>query len=224
MAVIVAVAVLVAALSVFTAGVVLVDGETVSGTASASPMAPFTPTEKDHDPSKRIPGVVTVDYPGREHVKAPQRVAYDRSPPFGGRHDGYWAACNGVVYPTAVRTENMVHSLEHGAIWIAYNPDRISGDALKKLQDRVDGKPYTMMSPYPGLDKPISLQSWGHQLKLDSPDDQRIDQFLVALLGNPYTYPEVGASCDALGPGYFDPAAPPAFDPAPPGPDAAPPS
>jgi hypothetical protein len=128
------------------------------------------------------------------------------------------------VYPTAVRTENMVHSLEHGAIWIAYNPDRISGDALKKLQDRVEGKPYTMMSPYPGLDKPISLQSWGHQLKLDSPDDQRIDQFLVALLGNPYTYPEVGASCDALGPGYFDPAAPPAFDPAPPGPDAAPPT
>ena len=28
-------------------------------------------------------------------------------------------------------------------------------------------------------------------------------------------YPEVGASCDALGPGYFDPQSPPPFDPRP---------
>ncbi len=36
-----------------------------------------------------------------------------------------WATCNGVVYTKAVRIENMVHTLEHGAVWIAYNPDTI---------------------------------------------------------------------------------------------------
>ena len=85
-----------------------------------------------------------------------------------------WADCTGVVYPRPVRNENMVHSLEHGAVWIAYAPGRVDDAGLRRLAARVDGKPYTMMSPYPGLDRPISLQSWGHQLKVDSADDPRI--------------------------------------------------
>jgi hypothetical protein len=112
-----------------------------------------------------------------------------------------------------VRNENMVHSLEHGAVWIAYDPARITGSAVQSLAAKVQGQNYTMMSPYPGLDQPISLQSWGHELKLADPADPRIDQFISSLRQNQYTYPEVGARCDALGPGYFDPDNPPPFDP-----------
>jgi uncharacterized protein DUF3105 len=185
-------------------------------------LADWAPSAGNTDPSLKIPGIVTVQYKGSVHVQPSERVAYDHSPPFGGPHDGYWAACTGVVYPKAVRTENMVHSLEHGAVWIAYNPNQITGDAVTKLSNRVQGKPYTIMSPYPGLDKPISLQSWGHQLKLDSADDPRVDEFITALRTNQNTYPEVGASCDALGAGMFDPNNPPPFDPNPPGPNAKP--
>jgi hypothetical protein len=183
--------------------------------------AAYAPTASNPDPSKKIPGVITATYAGSVHILPTERVAYDHSPPFGGPHDGYWAACNGVVYPNAVRTENMVHSLEHGTVWIAYNPQQVTGDQVALLSARVKGKPYTMMSPYPGLDKPISLQSWGHQLKLDKADDPRIDDFITALRTNPNgVYPEIGASCDALGPGQFDPSNPPPFDPSKPGPDA----
>ncbi|MDT8911664.1 DUF3105 domain-containing protein [Amycolatopsis sp. PS_44_ISF1] len=185
--------------------------------------AAFAPTAGNPDPSKKIPGVVTGTYAGSVHILPTERVAYDHSPPFGGPHDGFWAACNGVVYPNAVRSENMVHSLEHGTVWIAYNPQQVTGDQLALLSARVKGKPYTMMSPYPGLDQPISLQSWGHQLKLAKADDPRIDQFIAALRTNPNgVYPEIGASCDALGPGQFDPSNPPPFDPSKPGPDAKP--
>ncbi|CAM2923216.1 DUF3105 domain-containing protein [Saccharomonospora xinjiangensis] len=184
--------------------------------------AAFTPDQKNPDPSGKIEGVVKQEYEGGAHVLPTERVAYDKTPPYGGPHDGYWAACTGVVYPEAVRSENMVHSLEHGAIWIAYNPDKIKGEALDQLKLRVDGEPFMMMSPYPGLDTPIALQSWGHQLKLDSAEDERIDQFIAALRRNPNTYPEIGASCDALGPGMFDPDNPPAFNAEPPGPDAKP--
>ncbi|MET9263615.1 DUF3105 domain-containing protein [Amycolatopsis sp. NPDC004079] len=185
--------------------------------------AAFAPTASNPDPSKKIPGVITKQYTGSVHILPTERVAYDQSPPFGGPHDGYWATCTGVVYPTAVRNENMVHALEHGTVWIAYNPDQVKGDQLPLLEARVKGKPYTMMSPYPGLDKPISLQSWGHQLKLDSADDPRIDQFIAALRTNPNgVYPEIGASCDALGKGMFDPSNPPKFDPSKPGKDAKP--
>jgi hypothetical protein len=184
--------------------------------------ASFAPTASDPDPSKRIPGVVTATYTGSVHVLPTERVAYDKTPPFGGPHDQTWATCTGIVYPTAVRTENMVHALEHGAVWIAYNPQQITGDALNLLSVRAKGKPYTMMSPYPGLDKPISLQSWGHQLKLDDASDPRIDEFIAALRSNPNgVYPEVGASCDAV-PGSFDPDNPPPFDPSKPGKDAKP--
>ena len=53
-----------------------------------------------------------------------------------------------------------------------------------------------MLSPYAGLDAPISIQSWGHQLKLDSAGDKRIKQFAdFFTLNNKYT-PEPGASCE----------------------------
>jgi hypothetical protein len=182
--------------------------------AKAAAVAEFTPTPENTDPSSKIPGVVTLPYGGGQHVGPTQTVAYTHSPPFGGTHDNAWAACNGVVYPTAVRNENMVHGLEHGAVWIAYDPDRITGEAVTTLAAKVRNQPFTMMSPYPGLDQPISLQSWGHQLTLSDVNDPRIDQFIEALRANQYAYPEVGASCEAVG--QFDQDDPPPFAPAPP--------
>jgi hypothetical protein len=178
-------------------------------------LAKFTPSATNQDPSTQIQGIVTQQYAGGQHVAPTQQVAYTHSPPFGGAHDGYWAACNGVVYPNAVRSENLVHSLEHGAVWIAYNPDQVTGDALKTLQSKVDGERYMVMSPYPNLDSPISLQSWGHQLKVADATDPRIDEFISSLKENRYTHPEVGASCDAIGPPSFDQDNPPPFAPPP---------
>ncbi|WP_414637893.1 DUF3105 domain-containing protein [Actinophytocola sp.] len=155
------------------------------------------------------------------HADPGQRVAYDKAPPFGGAHDQVWAACGGTVYAKPVRNEQMVHALEHGTVWIAYDPGSVRGAGLAALTRRVDGQPYLMLSPYPGLDQPISLQSWGHQLKLDDADDARIDQFIQALRANAYTTPEPGARCDAEGTG-IDPADPPPFEPGPPGPGAMP--
>lgn len=183
---------------------------------------PPTTSSGTQDPAAKIQGVVRVEYPGGLHAEAGQRVAYDKSPPFGGAHDAVWADCAGIVYSTAVRNEHMVHSLEHGTVWIAYNPDQINGAALDKLKVRVTGQPFLMLSPYPGLDKPISLQSWGHQLKLDNINDRRIDEFITALRANRVTTPEPGARCDPADPTVFDASNPPPFDPRPPGPDAMP--
>jgi hypothetical protein len=183
--------------------------------------AGFQPNEDDQDPSDRIEGVETVEYQGGLHADPGQRVAYDRHPPLGGAHDEVWANCNGAVYDRAVRTEHMVHSLEHGAVWIAYDPETLDEADVSRLAERVDGQPYLMLSPYPGIEPPISLQSWGHQLGVDSADDERIDQFIQALRDNEYTTPEPGAPCDT-DPEAFDPTNPPSFDPSEPGADAMP--
>jgi hypothetical protein len=175
----------------------------------------WVPSAKNPDPSTTIDGVVVVKFPGGKHIRASQRVAYKHSPPMGGTHDQAWAACNGVVYPDPVRSENLVHSMEHGAVWIAYDPDKITGKAVDVLAARVEDKPYMVMSPYPGMKSPISVQSWGHQLALTDPADPRIDQFVAALRQNSNTYPEPGASCDEVGAPYFEKDDPPPFAPAP---------
>ena len=145
-----------------------------------------------------------------------QQVAYTHSPPFGGAHDGYWAACNGVVYPTAVRSENLVHSLEHGAVWIAYNPDQVSGDALSTLQKKVDGERYMVMSPYPGLDSPVSLQSWGHQLKVGDVDRPAHRRVRLVAEAEPVHPPRGRRELRRhSGPGAFDQDNPPPFAAAP---------
>ncbi|MFC4856730.1 DUF3105 domain-containing protein [Actinophytocola glycyrrhizae] len=194
-----------------------------AGTSEQAPSAGsgFVPGPDNEDPSKDIEGVEITEYPVGQHAAPGQRVAYVKAPPDGGAHDQVWATCNGVVYDTPVRNEHMVHSLEHGAVWIAYDADQVTGEDRQALVDRVDGQPYLMMSPYPGLDKAVSLQSWGHQLKVDDVDDERIDQFIAALRENEYTTPEPGAPCDSVGP-EFDATNPPPFEAGPPGPGAAP--
>ena len=113
----------------------------------------------------------------------------------------------------------MVHPLEHGAVWIAYNPDTLPADELATLQTLVAQVGYLVMSPYPGLATPLSLQAWAHQLPLTSSADPRFEQFLLAMLRNPFLTPENNASCANS---RFDVADPPPFVAAPPGADAIP--
>ncbi|MFC4694651.1 MULTISPECIES: DUF3105 domain-containing protein [Geodermatophilus] len=150
------------------------------------------------DALDEISGIQSFDYAaGQEHVTTP--VEYEQTPPVGGPHDGEWADCTGTVYDVDIRHENAVHSLEHGAVWIAYDPDEVSGADVEKLAELVDGVSGRLLSPYAGLDSAVSLQSWNHQLKVDSVDDPRIEQFADFLTFNSEVegaYPEVGASCE----------------------------
>ncbi|MGH3434309.1 MAG: DUF3105 domain-containing protein [Thermocrispum sp.] len=199
-------------------------GTPTGGTDGQPPVNSAPPQTSNTAPPvsdpKQIEGIRHVEYRGGLHIKENERVDYQQQPPFGGAHDPVWAACDGVVYQQAVRNEHMVHSLEHGAVWIAYNPDRVDQAGVSALSAKVTGRPYTMMSPYPGLDQPISLQSWGFQLKVSDPADPRIDQFIDALRQNQETTPEPNAPCSAVG--GFDPRNPPPFDPSDPGPSAVP--
>jgi hypothetical protein len=143
----------------------------------------------------QIAGLQTFDYAaGQEHVSTP--VTYTESPPVGGAHDPEWADCTGTVYDVDIRHENAVHSMEHGATWITYDPTAVSDDDLAVLQDLVDGRSGLLLSPYAGLTSPISLQSWNHQLSVDSATDERVQQYADFMTFNAEFYPEVGASCE----------------------------
>jgi len=136
-----------------------------------------------------IEGVQTFANLDRSHTDEP--VSYAMNPPAGGPHRPAWQNCG--VYTSPVPNENAVHSLEHGVIWITYQPE-LNGDALAKLQTLTRQSSYRLLSPYPGLDSPVVASAWGYQLKLDSADDPRLLAFIEKYEQNPFG-PEPGASC-----------------------------
>jgi hypothetical protein len=111
----------------------------------------------------------------RDHKQGTQ--TYVTSPPVGGAHNSTWQNCMGDVYDKPIANEHAVHSLEHGAVWITYK-EGLPADQVAKLAEKVQGKEYMLMSPYAGLDKNVSVQVWGYQLKVDDVNDSRIDQFI----------------------------------------------
>jgi hypothetical protein len=127
----------------------------------------------------------------REHKKG--TLEYKVAPPVAGVHNISWQNCMGNVYDAPIANENAVHSLEHGAVWVTYRDD-LPADQVAALAAKVSGKEFTMMSPVKGLDKPVSLQAWGYQLKLDDPKDARIDEFIKVLRINATQEPGVGCS------------------------------
>jgi len=138
-----------------------------------------------------IDGVEVIDGLTFNHVTT--TVDYPQSPPAGGDHNAAWLNCG--VYTEPVPNENAVHSLEHGAVWITYDP-ALPAEDVATLQAFADNQSYVLVSPYEGLDSPVAISSWGYQLKVDSVDDERLPVFLQKYLLNP-ELTEVGAPCSS---------------------------
>jgi hypothetical protein len=130
------------------------------------------------------------DIQGKDHRDG--TIQYDRFPPPGGPHNPVWQNCG--FYDSEIRTENAVHSLEHGAVWITY-PKDLDKDGVAKLRDLAGESPYVLVSPSSQLDgNRIFATAWGFQLEVDSPDDPRLSEFIADLVKGPDT-PEPNASC-----------------------------
>jgi hypothetical protein len=123
-----------------------------------------------------------------EHVE--DTVTYPQTPPAGGAHNPMWLNCG--VYTKAVPNENAVHSLEHGAIWVTYDP-ALGDDELKTLKSKLPST-YIVLSPYEDLPTPIVLSGWNSQLQVDSADDPRIAEFLEEFWKSD-NVPEPGSAC-----------------------------
>jgi hypothetical protein len=168
-----------------------------------------------------IKGVVAYDtagYPGsgtadagtltHDHVDGP--VTYAVTPPVGGPHNGIWM--NAGVYTKPVPSERAVHTLEHGAVWITYDPD-LSAAKVQQLVDffnkqtmipeASDGgrsNRYVDLSPWAdnSLPSPIMISSWGYQLGVDDPTDPRLQEFVDTFRNSSKYSPEFGSPVDGV--------------------------
>lgn len=127
-----------------------------------------------------------------------QAVTYAQTPPAGGEHNPAWLNCG--VYTEQPPSENAVHALEHGAIWVTYDPS-MSDDDVATLRSQLPST-YVILSPFEGLPSTVVLSGWNVQLQVDSVDDPRIGEFMEEYWQSS-SVPEPGASCTGAvdGPG-----------------------
>jgi len=136
-----------------------------------------------------IPGVQTFGDLSRLHTTGP--VQYAQNPPVGGEHNPVWLNCG--IYDQPVPNENAVHSLEHGAVWITYQPN-LPLSEVEQLRQIVRGRQFVILSPYDNLLAPVVASAWSVQLQLTGADDPRLLRFLNKYVQGPQT-PELGAPC-----------------------------
>jgi hypothetical protein len=125
----------------------------------------------------------------RNHVDGP--ITYPQVPPVGGEHNPVWMNCG--IYDKPVPNENAVHSLEHGAVWITYQPD-LPQAAVEQLRGLVRGHSHVLLSPYDGLPATVVASAWGVQLRATGADDPELAKFVATYENGPQT-PEPGAPC-----------------------------
>jgi len=125
----------------------------------------------------------------RNHTSS--AVHYPQSPPVGGDHNPVWQNCG--YYAQPVRNENAVHSLEHGAVWITYQPS-LPKAQVDVLANMARSQQFVLVSPYPGLPAPVVASGWGVQEWFHSAGDAGLAQFVSKYRQGPQT-PEPGAPC-----------------------------
>jgi hypothetical protein len=115
-----------------------------------------------------------------QHVSG--TVNYPMTPPVGGQHAAGAAPCG--VHPSRIANENMVHSLEHGAVGLLYDPATADEDDIRALEDIVGDVDTNIFSaPFSGMETPVAIISWGEMMRLDSVDEVAVREYVREFAG-----------------------------------------
>jgi hypothetical protein len=122
------------------------------------------------------------------HVEDCSELAHVTNPPCVGPHYQRWAAFK--VYDEAIPRGFWVHSLEHGAVVIAYSCDDCEDEveAAKALMDELPVDPLcsgaverrVVLTPDPRLDTRWAASAWGFTLTSDCFESEVFRAFATA--------------------------------------------
>lgn len=124
-----------------------------------------------------MPGVAVPDQ-GRQHVALGTPFEYNSNPPTSGPHfatPSEWGA-----YAEELPDQVMIHNLEHGGIWIAYQPgiDPSVVTALEAITREFGRK--VIMTPRAANDADVALTAWGRLDKFSAAEfsEERVREFI----------------------------------------------
>ena len=103
------------------------------------------------------------------HITDPARLAIpDGEPPAGGPH--FPVPQPAGLYDASLADGNVIHSLEHGMVWISYREDLLGPGELELLKKvarayRAD----ILLSPRPANSQRVAVVSWERRMRVASP-------------------------------------------------------
>lgn len=122
---------------------------------------------------------------GRDHVTQNEAPEYGgEEPPTSGNHG---EPIPKGAYTTELPDYNTIHNLEHGYVYISYQPD-LPQDEIDKLSG-LFFKPYSnlefaptkvIMAPRAANTSPIIMSSWNRSLVFDSYDEQQMMDYYLS--------------------------------------------
>ncbi len=127
----------------------------------------------------------------RDHRQPCSTLEYPLFPPAGGPHYTVWA--NFVTYDAPVPWGFLVHSLEHGAIVLAYDPDIAEAALVRSTFEDIatahgldpvcrdeEWQNRIIVVPEPSLDWPIAVRAWEQVYDATCLDRASIEAFVAA--------------------------------------------
>lgn len=158
-------------------GAVFIAADVTQPEAPPSPELAATQTFPEMDPIHLAPGAPVPDY--------------NSKPPTSGPHYPTPAPCG--IYREPVPDQAWLHSLEHGAVVIQYDPT-ISSAEVETVEEAVrSNRGEIVLAPRPDNPAPFTLVAWTRLLTVDEINANLVDSF-EAEFGNRFS-PEPGAIC-----------------------------
>ncbi|MFC7248986.1 DUF3105 domain-containing protein [Halomicroarcula sp. GCM10025324] len=124
---------------------------------------------------------------GNEHVQRGTDVQYAQMPPLSGPH--YTGTVDAGFYAEEQALGDLVHTLEHGAVIVYYDPAALTNESEESLETFASIHTGTWRSvvvvPNPTDDPEADyvLTAWRHRLYVDQYDAETVHAFLSEYLG-----------------------------------------
>lgn len=143
----------------------------------------------DRGAEKWISQVESFPSEGNDHVAQGSEIEYERVPPLSGPHYDAQYATQAGFYEEAQPLGSLVHTLEHGAIIVYYDPSALTPEAEASLRAWAQNHqgPWSSIvavpNPNENPESPYVVTAWRHRLTLDSYDAEAIQAVAAEYLG-----------------------------------------
>ena len=123
---------------------------------------------------------------GQPHLPPGTPAGYNSTPPYAGPHWSQALRCG--IYEQEQLFEPMVHTMEHGAVILYYQPlvhetDDIA--AMRVVASALIGDGARLiMTPSSRLSQPVVLASWGRLLAMDAFEEATLRAFIDVFEGD----------------------------------------